>query len=167
MLDVETRCPLDPDAMDALYPGDLHKMFERVAYAPEFQELEPVVVSKPPEGPWMILFENAISDLEADQLIALGSDLGYERSADVGTKKLDGTYTNHISTGRTSTNAWCVKECMDDPILQRVTARIATITGIPEPNSENLQLLRYQKDQFYQTHSDYIPYQRERPSGVT
>jgi prolyl 4-hydroxylase len=152
--------------VDALYPGDLDKMFERVAYGPEFQELEPVVVSRPPEGPWMILFENAISAEEAERLIALGADLGYERSADVGTKKLDGTYTNHVSSGRTSTNAWCVKECMEDPILQRVTARIEKITGIPEPNSENLQLLRYETDQFYQTHSDYIPYQKERPSGV-
>jgi hypothetical protein len=85
---------------------------------------------------------NNASDLEADQLIALGSDLGYERSADVGTEKLDDTYTNHISAGHTSTNAWCIKECMDDPILQWVMARIPTITGIPEPNSENLQLLR-------------------------
>ena len=44
--------------------------------------------------------------------------------------------------------------------------RIENITGIPEANSENLQLLRYEQSQFYQTHSDYIPYQLERPTGV-
>lgn len=44
--------------------------------------------------------------------------------------------------------------------------RVEKITGIPEPNSENLQLLRYGKTQFYQTHNDYIPYQLERPCGV-
>ena len=44
--------------------------------------------------------------------------------------------------------------------------RVEKITGIPETNSENLQLLRYGHTQFYQTHSDYIPYQLERPCGV-
>ncbi len=32
--------------------------------------------------------------------------------------------------------------------------RIENITGIPETNSENLQLLRYEESQFYQTHND-------------
>jgi prolyl 4-hydroxylase len=44
--------------------------------------------------------------------------------------------------------------------------RIANITGIPEINSENLQMLRYETGQFYKTHNDYIPYQIERQSGV-
>ena len=44
--------------------------------------------------------------------------------------------------------------------------RIENITGVPEVNSENLQLLRYEKNQFYQTHSDFIPYQIDRPTGV-
>ena len=33
-------------------------------------------------------------------------------------------------------------------------------------NSENLQLLRYESGQFYNTHSDYIPGQIDRPTGV-
>jgi prolyl 4-hydroxylase len=44
--------------------------------------------------------------------------------------------------------------------------RIENITGIPEANSENLQILQYEKSQFYQTHNDYIGYQKERPCGV-
>jgi prolyl 4-hydroxylase len=44
--------------------------------------------------------------------------------------------------------------------------RIERIMGIPETNSENLQLLQYEEGQFYNTHSDYIPYQKERPTGV-
>ena len=144
---------MDPDAVNAFYPGDLNKMFERIAYSPEYQQFEPTVVSKPPLGPWMILFENAISDEEAERLVELGGDLGYKRSADVGTKQEDGTYSLNVNSGRTSTNAWCFKECLEDPIAQRVMGRIENITGIPETNSEYLQLLRYEHDQFYNTHS--------------
>ena len=116
MLHVETRCPMDPEATDALYPGDLDAMFERISTAEEFQQYEPTVVSRPPEGPWMIIFDNAISDEEADALIRLGGELGYERSADVGEEKADGTYTKKINNRRTSTNAWCVDDCYSDPI---------------------------------------------------
>jgi prolyl 4-hydroxylase len=44
--------------------------------------------------------------------------------------------------------------------------RIANITGIPEANSENLQMLRYEKNQMYATHNDFIPHQVDRQSGV-
>jgi 2OG-Fe(II) oxygenase superfamily len=44
--------------------------------------------------------------------------------------------------------------------------RISTITGIPEANSENLQMLRYGPNEFYKTHNDYIPYQKYRQAGV-
>jgi len=40
------------------------------------------------------------------------------------------------------------------------------ITGVPEPNAEYLQLLRYEKDQFYHVHNDFIPHQLQRPCGV-
>jgi prolyl 4-hydroxylase len=166
MLHIEARCPLDPEAVDALQPGDVNRLFQKIAYSPEYQQYEPVVVSKPPEGPWMLMFENALSEAEAERLIELGGIQGYERSADVGIEKTDGTHEKKVNNGRTSTNAWCIGECMDDPVAQTVMARIENITGIPEPNSENLQLLRYEEDQFYQVHSDYIPYHTERPCGV-
>jgi prolyl 4-hydroxylase len=44
--------------------------------------------------------------------------------------------------------------------------RIANITGIPEANSENLQMLRYTESQLYATHNDFIPHQIDRQSGV-
>jgi len=166
MLHIETRCPLDPDAVDAMYPGDLTKMFERILNAPEYKQFEPVVVSQPPQGPWMMQFDNILSEAEAQRLIELGGEQGYERSSDVGKQKKDGTHENYVNGGRTSTNAWCVGDCYEDPIAQVVMARIENITGIPETNSENLQLLRYEHDQFYQVHSDYIPYHTERPCGV-
>lgn len=165
MLHVETRCPIDPNAVDALYPGDLNKLFEKVAFDPAFKQYEPVIVSQPPDGPWMIMLENALSDEEADRLIELGGTVGYERSADVGQEKADGTFSKSVNNGRTSTNAWCIDDCYKDPVGIRVMERIENITGIPEANSENLQLLRYEKTQFYQTHNDFIPYQVERQCG--
>lgn len=68
-------------------------------------------------------------------------------STTAGNEKDDGTHENYVSAGRTSENAWCVEDCYEDPIAQRVMQRIENITGIPDANSENLQLLRYEKSQ--------------------
>jgi hypothetical protein len=151
MLHVDTRCPVDPDATDALVePGDIDKLFRRITSNPEFEQFEPVVLSRPPEGPLMVMFENVLSEEEAERLIELGGEVGYERSADVGERQEDGTYTKNINGGRTSTNAWYVDGCDEDPTAKITMQRIENITGIPETNSENLQLLRYSEDQFYQ-----------------
>lgn len=168
---------LGPDAFQK--PGDLNAMFERIVSEPSLQKYEPVVLSRPSYAPgdtaenatyaiglWMIMFENALSEEEAQRMIELGGNLGYERSSDVGEELPDGTFAKSINSGRTSTNAWCVDECYTDPIAQALMSRIEDITGIPEVNSENLQLLRYETDQFYQTHNDYIPYNIDRPCGV-
>lgn len=109
-LSVETRCPLDPDAADALYPGDVTKMFNRIMEDPSIQQFEPRIVSRPNYlqgdtaatadyiiGPWMVVFDNAITEEEADRLIELGGIEGYQRSADVGRKLADGTYDRKVS----------------------------------------------------------------------
>lgn len=118
-LHVATRCPLDPDAVDALVrPGDLNHLFERIATDPWYQQYEPVVLSRPTLAPgdtaqnatyqlgmWLIVFENVISDDEAERMIELGRQNGYQRSSDVGSERRDGTHENKISNGRTSSNA--------------------------------------------------------------
>jgi hypothetical protein len=117
-LHLDTRCPMDPDAVDALQPGDLNKMFERITTHPEYQQYEPVVISRPSYAPgdgpenatysigiWMLMFENALSDEEAERMIELGGLKGYERSKDVGEQQADGTFSAEVSHGRTSTNA--------------------------------------------------------------
>jgi hypothetical protein len=97
---------MDPDAADALYPGDVDNLFERIANNEEFKQFEPVVMSRPPEGPWLILFEKAVSDEEAERLIELGGNLGYERSTNVGKELSDGTFEKKTHSSRTSSNAW-------------------------------------------------------------
>ena len=113
----------------------------------------------------MITLDGFVSDEECQQLIHLGGAEGYERSTDVGAKKFDGTYEAKQSKTRTSENAWCTKDCYNDPSTQSVLKKIETLTGVPDENSEYLQLLRYQTGQFYRTHHDYIEHDQERPPG--
>ncbi len=84
---------------------------------------------------------------------ASGRIEGYERSADVGKLKADGTYESSINNGRTSTNAWCQHDCYKDEVALAVVERLSNITGINETNSEYLQLLRYEEGQRYQVRS--------------
>ena len=160
LLHLSTRCPIDPNASDALYPGDLNKMFARIVSDQYYQQFEPRVLSRPElapgdndtdevdyivGGPWVIVFEKAISDREAERLIELGGLKGYERSTSVGNVQENGDVERRFTQDRTSTNAWC-KECKDDPIARQVLERISNITGgIPVNNSESLQLLRYEE----------------------
>ena len=115
---VEARCPMDPDAVDALYPGHLNRMFENIVRDPHYQKYEPVVLSRPSYAPgdtaenatykigiWMVLFDNILSEEEAERMIELGGLQGYERSSDVGKELIDGTHEKYINKGRTSTNA--------------------------------------------------------------
>ena len=81
---------------------------------------------------------------------------------DVGELKEDGTFGKNINSGRTSTNAWChAQGCADDRLVAKVLQRLNDATGVPDANAEHLQLLRYEEDQWYQVHHDYIPFQRK------
>mmetsp|Transcript_30740 Transcript_30740/g.65924 ORF Transcript_30740/g.65924 Transcript_30740/m.65924 type:complete len:558 (-) Transcript_30740:700-2373(-) len=117
--------------------------------------------------PWVITFDNLLTDEECDSLIQHGFDAGYKRSEDVGQQKFDGTLTSKKSIGRTSENAWCTTRngCRTQTVPKRVLDRMTSIVGIPPENSEDLQILKYEVGQFYNTHHDYIPHQKERQCG--
>lgn len=179
MLSIEARCPLDPDAPNVWKPGDVDRFFRGVVGNSDFDKFKPHVHSRPDYadgdnettatyqiGPWVVTFDNFISDEEADRLIELGATEGYKRSSDVGKMRFDGTFENNVNNGRTSENAWCQHSCYNDTMAQEVMRRIAEVTKTPEKNSEYLQLLRYQEGQYYQTHHDYIGYQVDRQPGV-
>jgi prolyl 4-hydroxylase len=126
-------------------------MFTWITTEPYYQKYNPKILSQPGkpigkfnDGPWVITLENVVSEAECDKLIELGGVRGYEQSYDVGAKKFDGTFDKHLNRDRTSTNAWCIDECYNDTITQQVTQRLENITGIPDTNSEYLQLLRYE-----------------------
>jgi prolyl 4-hydroxylase len=100
-------------------------------------------------------------------MIQLGYKYVYKRSEDVGEKKFDGSHDAVQSTRRTSENAWCstFHGCREETIPSLVHERMAKVMAIPPGNSEDLQLLKYEKGAFYRTHHDYIPHQKDRQCG--
>jgi len=155
-------------------------MFENIITNEEFtSQYEIIVWSRPdyaegddPEsvnyiiGPWVLTIENFLSAEEAERFIEMGRNIGYERSTDVGEVYEDGSIERKTSTGRTSTNAWCLsEECLNDPVTKAVFERMENLTGIPQANSEALQLLRYFENEFYNIHHDFIPLDKMRKQG--
>ena len=137
-------------------------------HAKEEGEEDPVIVgndqSRPP---WVVIFEDFLTDEECDSMIELGYKSGYKRSEDVGKTKFDGTFDSQQSKGRTSENAWCSfrEGCRDHPTAKKIHNRLSYVMRIPANNSEDFQILKYEKSQFYNTHHDYIPHQRDRQCG--
>lgn len=117
--------------------------------------------------PWVITFDNFVTAEECEEIIRLGYETGYKRSEDVGKRNVDGTAGSVQSKGRTSENAWCSdrNECRSKEVPTRIHNRMAQVMGIPAENSEDLQVLKYEVGQFYNTHHDYIPHQRDRQCG--
>ncbi|GKY95435.1 hypothetical protein MPSEU_000505000 [Mayamaea pseudoterrestris] len=197
LIDIKARCPPLENVEPALRPGDLQKMFERIlAIAPGNKTLTdeerkqltdqsmPIytvhVHSSPGEPvteisavldkslpPWVVTFENFLTDDECEALIQLGEEQGYKRSEDVGARKFDGTFESVTNDRRTSENAWCSDYggCRTTDAAQLIHERMAIVTGIPANNSEDLQILRYKPGEFYRTHHDFIPHQVDRQCG--
>jgi len=163
MLLIEKRCPLDPNAQAAWEPGSLNAMFERLISEPIASKYPVTILSR---DPWVVTLDDVIGEAEAERLIQLGGASGYTRSQDVGKRKADGTYDSLTSSGRTSSNAWCVDGCSDEPLVIQVTQRLSELTQIDDNHSEYLQLLRYEPGQFYENHHDYIEHLLERQQGV-
>jgi prolyl 4-hydroxylase len=111
--------------------------------------------------PWVVTFDNFLTEDECQTLIDLGTEYKYKRSEDVGAVRFDGSHEGVQSERRTSENAWCSSHegCRDREIPQRIHDRIAKVLDIPAVNSEDFQMLRYEKGQFYRTHHDFIDHQ--------
>ena len=139
MLHIDNRCVVDPNAKPAWEPDGLNAMFEHLISEPIASKYPVTILSR---DPWVITLDDVVSEEEAEKLVQLGGVKGYQRSQDVGKRNADGTYGSIVSTGRTSSNAWCTDECYNDPVLTQVANRLSELTMIDEKNSEFLQLLR-------------------------
>mmetsp|Transcript_12187 Transcript_12187/g.15932 ORF Transcript_12187/g.15932 Transcript_12187/m.15932 type:complete len:458 (+) Transcript_12187:116-1489(+) len=170
----DMRCPYDSSAPTVWSkPGELQAMFQRIVTEPEFQQYQPTVLSRPNaiengvlDGPWVVYLDNFLTAEECQMLIDLGTVQEYERSRDIGDKKFDGTYDGKESTGRTSSNAWCVEDCWEHETTQRVHDRIQNLIEFPMGNYEYLQILKYEEGEFYEQHHDYIFHHKQRFPGV-
>ena len=112
-------------------------------------DVDPVLDKSLP--PWVVTFDNFLTDEECETMIQMGYKYKYERSEDVGEEKHDGTFGSVQSSRRTSENAWCSSHggCRDEEIPDRIHKRIGKVLDIPPENSEDFQILRYNKNQFY------------------
>ncbi|GAB5364554.1 hypothetical protein AAMO2058_000980200 [Amorphochlora amoebiformis] len=139
-------------------PGELNSMFESIME--DFAEFQPVVHSK---DPWLVTFEEFMTEEEVDEF--MGFNHNFERSKDAGKLSTYGGFESIESEARTSSSAWCLDACWDQPIMQTLADRIKNITRVPIDNGEYPQVLRYYKNQEYIPHHDYIPGHLELPIG--
>lgn len=184
LLDISNRCPILPSNPSIWKPGDLNALMETIVDnadgSGEYEKYNPKALSRPKvkqdgtlalgattDGPWVVLLENFVQEAEADRLVELGRKQGYDRSADVGKEKPDGSHESSVSDSRTSHNTWCqLKSCIEDPLVAPVIERVAKVSKTEVTNSEYLQLLQYEPGQYYRQHHDYIPHHIHMPCGV-
>ncbi|CAK9035779.1 Probable prolyl 4-hydroxylase 7 (AtP4H7) [Durusdinium trenchii] len=158
LLDPQKRCDrafLNITEEHVWAPGDLNRMFERILS--DYPQYEPRAVSRPPDGPWVVVFDKFLQDAEVASLISWGERLGFKRSTDVGQRNERGETTKVVSQHRTSSNAWCSRDCENDPHVASVTQRTEEILKIPATNYESFQLLEYTEGQYYREHHDMSP----------
>lgn len=93
-LDYDHRCPAIPNhassSMNALQPGGLNALFERIVTHDFYHRYKPKALSMPHnttmkqvdtvDGPWVVVLDDFLTDEECDRLIQLGTDKGYEQS---------------------------------------------------------------------------------------
>jgi len=102
------------------------------------------VLSRPPDGPWIVTIEDFLVEHEIRALLEKGGH-HFERS-------LAG---DGVSPVRTSKTSWCnVPFCEGDPTIASIKNRVANVTGVPLANSEHVQVLQYDPGDFYKPHHD-------------
>jgi len=114
-------------------------------------------------SPWVVTFENFMTEEETDAIINVVTK--WERSTDTGQTNKYGETGRVLSQGRTSSNAWCRADCEANPHVRNVMDKIAEVTRIPIENFESFQILRYEIGQQYVMHHDYGARQRELACG--
>lgn len=100
-------------------------------------------------APRVIVFADLLAADECDELVAMSRE------------RLARSETVHIETGGTEINAARTSEGMffergENPFVERIEARIATLLNWPLENGEGLQVLRYAPGAEYKPHYDYF-----------
>ena len=180
------RCPMPTERNDIWQPGDLGRMFERMANDTYYRERYNLQVVRRPsldvgdatgddndsssssrgqqrstDFPWIVQLDDFLSQDECSLLIAQGASIGYEPSPVLGSDGMDMAG----SSVRTSSHAWCRDACYTQHAVT-ILQRIENLTGVPEANYEHLQLLEYQPGQYYKAHTDFIDLHANRAQGV-
>jgi hypothetical protein len=138
-LDSKVRCTRE--RLNATTPawesGSLDALFTKWATDEKYKPYEPRVVSSPNkvynaqhEGPWIMVFDNFLDDYEINDLMkGANFGAGFQRSTDQGSVVAgSGEKEKKISTHRTSSNAWCTRECEELDGVKRVSERIEDVS---------------------------------------
>ncbi|KAJ1397272.1 hypothetical protein B484DRAFT_484205 [Ochromonadaceae sp. CCMP2298] len=150
--DSKVRCnrnTLNISADPTYAPGAMGSMFSSIES--RFAETYDVTVVS--RDPWVVTFDNFLSDDEVSALITTVAD-NWERSTDTGTANEFGETGRTVSKGRTSSNAWCRQPCLSNAHVQSAIRKIEEVTSIPSTHFESFQILQYEVGQFYKTHHD-------------
>lgn len=102
-------------------------------------------------APRIIVLHNFLSMEECDHLRAIAKPR-LSISTVVDTKTGKGVQ----SQVRTSSGMFLNSAERKHPLIQGIEKRIAVYSQVPAENGELLQVLRYEKDQFYRPHHDYF-----------
>jgi 2OG-Fe(II) oxygenase superfamily len=126
------------------------------------------------EKPWILLIDDFMTTKQCDTLIQLGETKGFQESQihvedDNNDDTHAGSSDKYIDKyARTSSTTWCNNKdigCDQNKLVLRIRDRVSNITGIPDDNSEHIQLLKYQTNQYYKLHHDYLDYFNSRWQG--
>lgn len=150
--DAKVRCDrnfLNISTEPVYKAGDMDNMFSSIVE--RFGDRYNVSVQS--TDPWVVVFEDFVSEAEAAALISTVEGT-WERSTDTGQANEFGETGRTLSTGRTSSNAWCRRNCESHPDVQRVAQKIEEVTMIPYSHYESFQILRYEVGQRYNVHHD-------------
>jgi len=99
--------------------------------------------------PHVVLFENVLTHDECDALVAEITPR-LKRASVVDSKR-----GGAVIDGRRTSELTAVKRG-ESPLVSRIEARIARITGVPAERGEPLQVMRYGVGAEYQPHFDYF-----------
>eukprot|EP00040_Diaphanoeca_grandis_P029567 m.173360 g.173360 ORF g.173360 m.173360 type:complete len:374 (-) comp31724_c2_seq5:103-1224(-) len=145
------RHPLEESSIKA--PGGLNQMFNRIINDPYVQEnYSPQVMSR---DPWVVVFDNFVSEVEGDDLQAQLHGK-WKRSSTVGYTK-DGEMEEVEGGARTSSTAWCtMNPCSTSKVHKDIQKRVANLTGVDTQHMEFMQVLQYKQGEYYRAHHDNI-----------
>ncbi|XP_028762380.1 prolyl 4-hydroxylase 1-like [Neltuma alba] len=102
-------------------------------------------------SPRIILLRNFLSMEECEYL----KELGYPHLEH--TQVVNRTTGKHyISNMRTSSGMFLSSEDRRHPMVQAIEKRISIYAQVPVENGEDIQILRYEKNQFQKRHPDYF-----------
>ena len=130
-----TRKFLNMSSEASYQPGDMNTMFD--ALESEYSQYGVEILSR---DPWVVQFNNFISEIESKTLI--NKQTHWQRSTETGTSNNVGATGRVQGNQRTSSNSWCFHDCESDPNVAALIQRMEAVTRLSKIHHESLQVLQ-------------------------